>query len=58
MDLSQQKDLDVMTFLGNDFEIMLDHTYTTEKYFFKKKQKQYLQVQIFVFNAAMRKKSS
>lgn len=25
-----------MTFLGNDFKIMLDHTYTTEKYFLKK----------------------
>lgn len=48
-----------MTFLGNDFEIMLDHTYTTEKYIYiKKKQKQYLQALIFVFNAAMRKKSS
>lgn len=34
MDLSQQKHLDVMTFLGNDFEIMLDHTYTTEKYIY------------------------
>lgn len=49
-----------MTFLGNDFEIMLDHTYTTEKYIYIyiKKQKQYLQALIFVFNAAMRKKSS
>lgn len=28
-----------MTFLGNDFEIMLDHTYTTEKYIYIKKSK-------------------